>query len=76
LDDNAGIDSYAMPAGENPFPDIAFKDFSQFIGQHFISKISLFTVLVILFSLTENPELLNLQDSSMFTVKERIKLCY
>ena len=52
--------TYAMPAGESPFPDVTFKDFSQFIGQHFSSKISLSTVLVILFSLTENPDLLNL----------------
>ena len=46
--------TYAMPAGESPFPDITFKEFSQFIGQHFSSKISLSTVLVIMFSLTEN----------------------
>ena len=52
--------TYAMPAGESPFPDITFMAFSKFIGQHFSSKISLSTVLVILFSLIENPDLLNL----------------
>jgi hypothetical protein len=52
--------TYAMPTGENPFSDITFKNFNQFIGQHFSSKISLSTVLVILFSLTENLDLLNL----------------
>jgi hypothetical protein len=43
-----------------PFPDIPFKQFSQFILQNFSSKISLSMALVILFSLTENPDLLNL----------------
>ena len=58
--------TYAMPAGESPFPDITFRDFSQFIGQHFSSKISLSTVLVILFSLTENPDLLNLHARQQY----------
>jgi hypothetical protein len=58
--------TYAMPAGENPFPDITFKEFSQFIGQHFSSKISLSSVLVILFSLTENPDLLNLHARQQY----------
>ena len=58
--------TYAMPAGESPFPDITFKEFSQFIGQHFSSKISLSTVLVILFSLTENPDLLNLHARQQY----------
>src|SRR5882757_9389482 len=58
--------AYAMPAGESPFPDITFKEFSQFIGQHFSSKISLSTVLVILFSLTENPDLLNLHARQQY----------
>jgi hypothetical protein len=58
--------TYAMPAGESPFPDITFKEFSQFIGQHFSSKISLSTVLVILFSLTKNPDLLNLHARQQY----------
>ena len=58
--------TYAMPAGESPFPDITFKEFSQFIGQHFSSKISLSSVLVILFSLTENPDLLNLHARQQY----------
>ena len=58
--------TYAMPASEHPFPDITFKEFSQFIGQHFSSKISLSTVLVILFSLTENPDLLNLHARQQY----------
>lgn len=43
-----------------PFPDITFKVFSDCILEHFSSNISLSTVLVLLYSLTENPEFLNL----------------
>jgi len=43
-----------------PFPDIPFDEFSQFIQKNFDSTISLASVLCILFSLTENPELLAL----------------
>jgi len=45
---------------ENPFPNITFRVFSDFILNTFASKISLANVLLILFSLLENPELLNL----------------
>ncbi|KAF8233224.1 hypothetical protein L208DRAFT_1073134, partial [Tricholoma matsutake] len=45
---------------ESPFPDIPFKLFSHFLTTNFSSKLSLLTALVILFSLTENPDLLNL----------------
>lgn len=43
-----------------PFPDIPFASFASFIANNFDSEISLATVLVLLFSLTDNPELLNL----------------
>ena len=49
----------AMPT-EDPFPDITFKVFSEFVTQNFSSRVSLATVLLFLFSLTENPDLLNL----------------
>jgi hypothetical protein len=42
------------------FPDIPFKVFSDFVEGQFSSKVSLATVLTALFSLTENPDLLNL----------------
>jgi hypothetical protein len=45
---------------EMPFPDISFVEFSQFITKNFNSTISLASVLCMLFSLTENPELLTL----------------
>ena len=56
----------AMPAGKSPFPDITFKEFSQFIGQHSSSKISLSIVMIIPFSLTENPDLLNLHAKQQY----------
>jgi hypothetical protein len=43
-----------------PFPDVSFKVFSTFVEQTFGSSISLATVLLLLFTMTENPELLSL----------------
>lgn len=55
---------FASPVAAAPplqsFPDLSFYDFAEFIQLHFPSDISLSTVLVLLFSLTENPEFLNL----------------
>jgi len=45
---------------ETPFPDIPFQEFSQFISQNFNPTISLASVLCMLFSITENPDLLAL----------------
>jgi CxC5 like cysteine cluster associated with KDZ transposases/CxC6 like cysteine cluster associated with KDZ transposases len=44
------------------FPDIPFQVFSQFIQEQFSSQISLPTVLTILFSMTNNPDLLTLHS--------------
>ena len=43
-----------------PFPDIPFAEFSTFIQDNFSDDISLPTVLVLLFTLVENPDFLNL----------------
>ena len=43
-----------------PFPDIVFKDFSDFIISNFGHKISLPTVIMVLLSMTNNTELLSL----------------
>ena len=51
----------ALP-NEAPFPDISFQAFSHFITDNFHSNITLASVLCILFSLTENPDLLNLHS--------------
>ena len=39
---------------------ITFRAFSEFVEQHFSSRISLASVLVVLFTMTSNPDLLNL----------------
>ncbi|KAH6904543.1 hypothetical protein BKA70DRAFT_1226791 [Coprinopsis sp. MPI-PUGE-AT-0042] len=44
----------------SPFPDITFRAFYKFIRQNYDSKISLSSVLLILFTILENPQLLNL----------------
>jgi hypothetical protein len=47
-------------SSEMPFPDIAFKDFSKFVNSNFGPQVSLSTVLLVLFTMTENPDFLNL----------------
>ncbi|KAF8869478.1 hypothetical protein CPB84DRAFT_1856304 [Gymnopilus junonius] len=42
------------------FPNIPFSMFAQFVDNNFSSRVSLATVLTVLFSMTENPDLLNL----------------
>ena len=51
----------ALPE-ESSFPDLSFKVFSKFIKKNFASEISLSQVLLILFTLTENPDLLSLHS--------------
>jgi hypothetical protein len=50
----------AMPFEAHGFPDLSFIDFSNFITANFTPSISLQAVLVILFSILENPEVLAL----------------
>ena len=45
---------------DDPFSGITFRAFSEFVEQHFSSRISLTTVLVVLFTLTNNSDVLNL----------------
>ena len=45
---------------EGQFPNIPFKVFSQFVQESFSSRITLSQVLVVLFTMTDNPDLLNL----------------
>ena len=49
----------AMPE-ECGFPNLTFKAFNEFIKANFSSNVSLATVLLVLFTMTENPDLLNL----------------
>ena len=50
----------AATLDHNPFSDIPFKAFSKFIDQNFSSHVSLATALVVLFTITSNPDLFNL----------------
>jgi CxC5 like cysteine cluster associated with KDZ transposases len=47
-------------SSEIPFPDISFKDFNKFVNSNFSPQVSLSTVLLVLFTMTENSDLLNL----------------
>jgi hypothetical protein len=57
----------AAPVVKAAFPTITFKAFSDFIIQQFSSNIPLSTVLVILFSLTKNPDLLSLHARQQYS---------
>ena len=56
-----------------PFPDVPFKNFNTFIEDTFGSKISLATVLLILFSMIEISELLNLYARQQHPTKDENK---
>jgi hypothetical protein len=49
----------ALPE-EGPFPDISFKVFSQFVKDNFSSKTPLSSVLLVLFTMTDNTDALSL----------------
>jgi hypothetical protein len=54
-----------------PFPEMTFLSFSQFIQKNFSANISLSTVLMMLFTMTENPDLLSLHARQQYSlVKE------
>ena len=53
------------------FPDIPFVVFSQWVETHFNPKVTLATVLTVLFSLTENTDLLNLHSRQQHTQSSR-----
>ncbi|KAF8905218.1 hypothetical protein CPB84DRAFT_1893787 [Gymnopilus junonius] len=57
----------AAPAKQQ-FPDISFKAFNKFVERTFSSDVSLATVLAVLFSLTENMDLLNLHARQIETL--------
>ncbi|KIJ93686.1 hypothetical protein K443DRAFT_111653 [Laccaria amethystina LaAM-08-1] len=63
---------------EQSFPEISFKVFNTFIEQNFSSKISLATVLMLLFTLNENTDLLNLhqrqQNPQLKGIERRVDL--
>ena len=50
----------AAMSSEQPFPNITFATFNAFVVRNFNPNVSLATVLLVLFTMTENPDLLNL----------------
>ncbi|KAF8869482.1 hypothetical protein BD779DRAFT_1457355 [Infundibulicybe gibba] len=56
----AGTSGVSAMSTEDPFPMISFKVLNVFVNDNFSSKISLATVMMVLFTLMDNPELLNL----------------
>ena len=68
--------TYAAPS-QQAFPNLSFDTFSAAIKSTFGSNISLATVLAILFTLTENPDLLNLhfhQQHPEFSGENRVQV--
>ena len=66
----------AMP-NEQAFPDIPFKVFNDFVVQNFNSKVTLATVLMLFFTMTENTDLLNLhqrQQNPQLSDEKRVNL--
>ena len=67
-----------MPNPEKAaFPDLTFKVFSEYIFSHFSSQVSLVTVLVLLFTMTENPELLSLharQQNPVYSEENNVQI--
>ena len=51
-----------------PFPEMTFLSFSQFIQKNFSANISLSTVLLMLFTMTENPDLLSLHARQQYSL--------
>jgi hypothetical protein len=56
----------ARPLGSQSFPDITFLNFSNFITSNFGPTISLQAVLIMLFSVLENPDLISLHARQQF----------
>ncbi|KAF8879446.1 hypothetical protein BD779DRAFT_1446858, partial [Infundibulicybe gibba] len=54
------LPSIAAKSPQAGFPDVKFSVFSEFVATHFSSKVSLATVLLVLFSMLDNPDLLTL----------------
>lgn len=60
------IPTVAATPEQSPFPDITFKAFSAFVNSNFSSKVSLATVLLVLFTMTDNPDLLSLHARQQY----------
>lgn len=69
--------SVVASSGSSPFPKILFIDFSKFVSSNFGPSISLATALVLFFTITDNPELINLharQQNPELSNENEVKL--
>jgi hypothetical protein len=62
------LPSAAASSEFRPFPEMTFLSFSQFIQKNFSANISLSTVLLMLFTMTENPDLLSLHARQQYSL--------
>jgi len=58
----------AAPPEFSPFPQLTFRSFSNFIEKNFSSEIKLSTVLMMLFTVMENPDLLSLYGRQQYSL--------
>jgi hypothetical protein len=66
----ANLPTVVALQNSNAFPDIPFKLFSDFIEASFGSTISLSTVLLLIFSVLENPKLFSLHSQQQCSIYE------
>ncbi|KAF8236750.1 hypothetical protein L208DRAFT_1250666 [Tricholoma matsutake] len=66
----ANLPTVVALQNSNPFPDIPFKPFSDFVEATFGSTISLSTVLLLIFSVLENTELFSLHAQQQCSIYE------
>src|ERR1700729_2125387 len=60
---------------DDPFSGMTFRAFSEFVEQNFSSRISLTTVLVVLFTMTNNSDVLNLHARQQHPIgDERLQM--
>ena len=64
----------AIPNGAASFPDMTFRAFNMLVEQIFGSDISLATVIMVLLTLTNNPDLLSLHARQQNPVKGEKKI--
>jgi len=64
----------AAPQEFSPFPQLTFRSFSNFIEKNFSSEIKLSTVLIMLFTVMENPDLLSLHARQQYSLVEGEKV--
>ena len=68
-----GLPTAIAVPDHDPFPNIPFRKFSQFVDTNFSSNVSLATVLVFLLTTTSNPDLFNLHARQQHPMQGEIR---